>query len=237
MKEFLYSSSAAGAKPVVREALQTSEVKVRHFNPESIEDLADLHDIDLDTRGSTVDVTGAPDEISPEDLREWMKDPTLYAVDKGGRAIGFVWFTSDTNREKGRKVNKLLLEAGWEGKPYVMEFNNGELKNVPEEAIKGWQLALKTYAESFNENEQKPVITAYTTNTVEGERFEKAGFESIGTVSRYYAGMDDGTVEITEKLHYVYALDLEHALQGKSAHIQSLLGARNRARNRRSPLK
>lgn len=201
---FMSPHGTAGGAP--KEKI-SPEVSVRHFNPESQRDRTSLHQIDLATRDSTVDVSGGEDEIPHDVLIGWMRDPGLFAIDNKEVTFGFVWFTGDTNVEYGRKVNQLLKERDWKGRE-VREFNNGELDETPEQdAISGWKKSIEQYKKE-NPSSRSTILTAYTSDEKQGELFRKAGFRLIGTVFRYRAKMDDGTVDVINQKHLVFALDL-----------------------------
>lgn len=198
-----HSSKAAGSAK--QEKRGQAEISIRHFNPEDIQDLADLHDIDLDTRDSTVDVTGAESAISPEDLREWMQDPLLLAMDQKGRAFGFAWVTEDTNIRYA-PIQHTLSAIGNFPVHNIMEYSHGELKRTRKETIqKGLERSLSKYASTM---EAPPVLTAYTTDSLEGEFLQAIGFRPLGTVPAYYGKMDDGKVELVNEPHLLFAIDL-----------------------------
>jgi len=206
------SSSTPVTKPAPQENPRNTEIDFRHFIPENSRDVAALHAIDLDTRDTTVDVTRAQGAITTEDLEDWMRDPSLYAVIKNGQPFGFVWFTEDTNIEHSQTVRELLVHAGMEAEEsMVQEFNNGERGGIQEsDVLEGWRLVLTNLRSTHMGDERKLIVTAYTSDDAEGIRFEMAGFKHIGNTPRYYAKMDDGSVDIIEQLHRVYALITEH---------------------------
>jgi hypothetical protein len=201
----------SGPQPTRQETTHTLEVSIRPFDPENPSDVLQLHEIDLATRTTTVDVTKDDTEISVEDLKGWMEDEYLFAMEKDVEVFGFVWFTpDDKNSNMTLKVRRLL------GKTSLtpMELSFGTVTGVPiEDTLAGLFQALATFKGKFNEG-KCPLVTVYTNDDVERDILDLAEFRLLGEIPQYIAENDDGTLEIDDEPHFLYYLDLNNPKNG-----------------------
>jgi hypothetical protein len=190
-----------------KESSRKTEVTTRVFHPENPADVVRLGELDVATRDTTVDVTGAEGQISEEDLRGWMEDPMLFAVENQGNVFGFVWFTQDLeNPNKTPEVKNFLIQHAYRGRELV-EMSHGELPHTPEsQIIAGLKASIIRLAGSMG-SRLLPVITAYTTDEAEKVLLVKTGFQVLGPVHQYVTRMDDGSLEFIDKPHTLLAFD------------------------------
>jgi hypothetical protein len=158
------SLSPSGPDKQGHEISPETEITIRLFNPENPKDILQLHKIDLATRNTTTDVTGAKNQISDEDLRGWMEDPMLFALENKGKVFGSVWFTEDPdNPQETPEVKNFLIQHAYKGRVLV-ELSHGELPNTPEsQVIAGLKASIFRLTDGLGST-LLPVITAYTTD-------------------------------------------------------------------------
>lgn len=189
------------------EVSRVTEITIRPFNPENPADVLRLHELDQATRDTTVDVTGAEDQISEEDLSGWMEDPMLFAVESQGSVFGFVWFTQDLeNPDNTPEVKNFLIQHAYRGREFV-ELSHGELPHTPESQVVDGLIASINQLKNGSDGKLLPVITAYTTDEAEKALLVKVGFQVLGPVHQYVAQMDDGSLDFTRKPHTLLAFD------------------------------
>ena len=207
MTENPNAPGASGPQPTRQEATRTSEVIVRLFNPENPSDVLSLHEVDLATRKTTYDVTKAAKEISVEDLKGWMEDEYLFAMEKDVEVFGFAWFTpDDKNPIKTPKVRRLLGKTSRD----PMELSFGTRFRVPvEDTLQGLLQVLVAFKGRYKEGEC-PIVTAYTNVDAERDVLDLAEFRLLGEVPQYVTENDDGTMEIIHEPHLLYYLDLNN---------------------------